>query len=424
MAIYSAKSAAKNAIAQLVPVKSTGRAMRKPAHSFHIRTRPNQIQPMYIAPVWPGETMKNLLMQARVLADPVKNPLIGWWNETYFFYVKLTDLNDRDALKNMLVTNASVEALKSAADVDTYNGPNGINYTQKALDVITKWYFRDEDETVLQGVIDGLPTARSDAPGWMNSYIRAGLAVANDHEFAGENPSLPAHMSAFADHYTQWEAMKAMNLTTADFEDWLEAFGINVPREENEEQRKPELLRYVRQWAYPTATTKADGSSGTAPQWSISERADKDRFFKEPGFIVGVQVTRPKVYFSKQLGSLTHHLNDAFSWLPATLASEHYTSVKGFGNATTDMGPLGGGQEHAYWVDMRDLALYGDQFLNFELSATDAGLVALPTINHEKRYPTGAMLDGLFADPAFNKIRSDGIVTTSILGAITDSTPG
>jgi hypothetical protein len=62
---------------------------------------------MCIAPVLPGETMKNLLLQARVVSDPIKNPLIGWWCEFYFFYVKHRDLDDRDVFTEMMVNPAT-----------------------------------------------------------------------------------------------------------------------------------------------------------------------------------------------------------------------------------------------------------------------------------------------------------------------------
>ena len=68
-----------------------GRVQRHPKHTFHLFTRPYQIQPFLIAPVLAGETMKNLLLQARVVTDPVQNRLIGWWQEYYFFYVKARD---------------------------------------------------------------------------------------------------------------------------------------------------------------------------------------------------------------------------------------------------------------------------------------------------------------------------------------------
>ena len=56
----------------------TGRVMRRPVHTFQLRQRPFAITPFMIAPVLPGETMKNLLLQSRAVTDPIKNPLVGW----------------------------------------------------------------------------------------------------------------------------------------------------------------------------------------------------------------------------------------------------------------------------------------------------------------------------------------------------------
>jgi hypothetical protein len=405
-------------------VPKTGRIMRKPSHSFQLRYRPYQIQPCMIAPVWPAETMKNLLLQARVITDPIKSPLLGWWTEYYFFYVKLTDLDDRVALQNMLVTNASTSALNSAAAIPTYHSAGGVNYTQKCLDLITKWYFRDEDETILQGAIDSLPMAKSDSPGWMHSAKDATVAGEQQHEMPGENPSLPVHLASFQAHYDQWEAMRSISLTTATFEDWLESYGIKVPDQDNEDKRRPELIRYARQWAYPSASVDpANGSSANAVNWSVAERADKDRFLKEPGFIVGVTVTRPKAYFSKQKGSLAHYMTDSFSWLPSILSDQAYTGLKKFVGGASGVGPLATNTTNDYWVDIRDLALYGDQFCNFDMAATDAGMVALPQANFNKRYPAAADVDLLFKTaPAQNKISADGRVDLSILGRIEDTT--
>lgn len=400
-----------------------GRKMRRPQHTFQLRYRPWQIQPCMIAPVWPGETLKNLLLQARVVTDPIKNPLIGWWTEYYFFYVKLRDLDDRDALTAMIVTNTSTAGLNTAADVDTYHAGGTINFTQKCLDRITTEYFRDEDETVLEGAIDGLPLAGVGHPGWMDSAKDATLAGEAEHEFPGENPTLPPHMSAFTDHYTQWEAMRSMELTAATFEDWLKTFGLSVPRKENEDLHRPELVRYVREWSYPSNTINpADGLPSSAVSWGIAERADKDRFFKEPGFLFGVTVTRPKVYFSKQKGSVSHYLNDAYSWLPATLQEEAYTSLKKFIGGGAGVGPLGTNTTNDYWIDVRDLALYGDQFVNFDLAASDAGMVALPSAAMNKRFSDATMADALFKVGANNKIKADGRVDMAILSRIEDTT--
>jgi len=35
--------------------------------------------------------VENLLIQSRVVTDPLQNSLIGWWQEYYIFYVKHRD---------------------------------------------------------------------------------------------------------------------------------------------------------------------------------------------------------------------------------------------------------------------------------------------------------------------------------------------
>jgi hypothetical protein len=78
---------------------------------------------------------------------------------------------------------------------------------------------------------------------------------------------------------------------------------------------------------------------------------------------------------------------------------------------------LAGTPTEDYWVDVRDLFLYGDQFVNFALTATDAGLVALPTAAMQKKYASATDADGLFtsASPA-NLVRADGVVNLTIAG--------
>ena len=96
------------------------------------------------------------------------------------------------------------------------------------------------------------------------------------------------------------------------------------------------------------------------------------------------------------------------------------TSLREFTNAN---GPLTG-TTNGYWVDLRDLFLYGDQFVNFSMSATDDNSVALPTAGMNKRYVSAADIDALFKDAAGGKnlVRQDGTAHLSILGRQVDYT--
>lgn len=403
-----------------VSVPKMGRSMRRPQHRFQIRVRPWHIQPFMIAPVLPGETMKNLLLQARVVSDPIKNPLIGWWAEYYFFYVKHRDLDDRDTFLDMFVDpTKDMSALNGAAETVTYHAGSAINYTQKCLRRVTDCYFRNEGETYATATADNLPLASINQSTWMDSMVKDA-----DYYRPDVNVDLNANATITASEVDAalqtWNWMRTAGLTDQSYEDFLQTYGVAVPKALREEKHWPELVRYIREWTYPTNTVNpSDGAPSTALSWAIAERADKDRFFKEPGFLFGVQIIRPKVYFSKQTTAMAHFMNDVYSWLPAVMRGDPTAAMKKF---AAGAGPVPTAAA-AYWVDLRDLFLYGDQFANFSLASTDAGMVALPGTDLKRRFAVSADMDALFksAAPA-NQIRTDGVVSLAIASHTQDMT--
>ena len=187
----------------------------------------------------------------------------------------------------------------------------------------------------------------------------------------------------------------------------------------------------VKNWTYPTNTLDGDGTINSQASWSVQERADKDRFFKEPGFLFGVSVARPKVYISQQDQSAVSLLGEAFAWLPAMMKDNPETSLKKiqansaafpFTSASTPTG----GQFDAdlnYWVDVRDLFIYGDQFINRTQGADVNN--AVPGDNlvdfHGKKYPSSAGLQ-LIGKSDVLTYESDGIVSLNVLGTQIDAT--
>lgn len=401
-----------------------GRVLRRPQHPFQLRTRPWQLQPMLIAPVLPGETMKNLLLQARTITDPVKNRFIGWWNEYYFFYVKHRDLAARDEFVSMVLdpdwSNANVDA---TANVEKHYFNKGVsshvNWVDHCLKEVTDWYFRNEGEAWDVVTSDGLPHAQVGGNTWLDSAVNEADYILPDIAVDGADGSTPdsaitvGEVTAAMQQYEFLRNNFAIDMT---YEEFLQSYGV---RQARTEIHKPELLRFVRNWAYPvSAIDPTDGSAASAVTWSVTERADKDRFFSEPGFIFGLQCTRPKVYLSGQKGTATALLEDAYSWLPAVLTNDPRTSLK----LVPDNDILGNVTDaNGVWVDIRDLFLYGEQFVNFAVTETDAGMVALPTAGLQKRYATSTDADALFAaaSPA-NLIRSDGLVSLAISGSQVD----
>ena len=81
--------------------------------------------------------------------------------------------------------------------------------------------------------------------------------------------------------------MRASGLTDATFADFLRSYGVTPPAEVEavEPANRPELLRYIRDWSYPSNIVDAAGTTRSALVWSVAERADKRRFLQEPGFI-------------------------------------------------------------------------------------------------------------------------------------------
>jgi hypothetical protein len=371
-----------------------------------------------LAPVLPGETLKNLLLQARVVSDPIKNPLIGWWCEYYFFYVKHRDMTGRDDFTGMMLDPSyDLSSYSAAAKVEHYHAA-GIDWVAQCLDRVVDEYFRDEPEVMADHMIGNLPAAKIGLNSWLDSVTNDADMVAPADVNLDANADGNVMASEAEQAMRSWQFMRANNLTEMTYEDFLRTYGVRPALAE--EPHRPELVRFVKDWTYPTNhIDPTSGAPSSALSWSIAERADKDRFFKEPGFLFGVSVVRPKIYFSKQTGNAASLLNDAYAWLPAVLLNDVSSSLKKVAAATA---PLASNTD-AYWVDMRDLFLYGDQFVNFAMTETDAGMVAVPTAALEKRYASATDADALFksAAPA-NLIRSDGVVNLSIAGMQRDAT--
>jgi len=392
------------------------RMMRRPQHTFQIHTRPWQIHPFLLAPVLPGETLKTLLLQSRVVTNPIKNALVGWWCEYYIFYVKHRDLPGRDDFTAMMLDPAKdLSSYEESTDRTwSYTAKGGIKWTEQCIRAVVDEYFRNEGETWNVPALDSVPLAQLGSDNWTDS-------LQNDTDFIVPDLDIDTDSSGTIEAsevefgLQQWRLLRHGGLTNQTYEEWLSTYGV---RPSTVELHKPELIRYVRDWTYPTNTVDPiAGGVASACSWSITERADKQRFFKEPGFIFGVSVVRPKIYFSKMSGMAVSFMNDAYSWLPAVLTNDPRTSLKKFTGATP--GPATGPANETtddYWVDMKDVLMYGDQYINLGPGTTDLNWVANPGIALgviDKRYGDGTDADALFSTGA-NKIEQDGIVSLTI----------
>lgn len=396
------------------------RVPRSPQHTWHLRQVPFTIQPFMIAPVLPGETLQSLTFQARVVTQPINNPVIGWWCEYYYFYVKLTDLDDREAFMDLMINpdNTSVAALKETDDtVQQYFNPgagSSINYVEKCLKRVTEDFFRTNDEAWNNVTIAGLPVASVVGSSILDSFI-------NDDAFqTAIEPTVPTDaasvgITVIEAAMRRWELLKLDNMTDLSYEDYLRSYGVNVA----EAAHRPELVRFVRDWQYPSNTVDpATGAPSSAVSWALRESGNKARYFKEPGFIFGVTVVRPKIYFGTQSEPAANYLDDVYAWLPAVLNQDANTSLRQFAAGT---GPYKSNTDD-YWLDMKDLFMHGDQFLNVAPTTTGINALALPTAGGVWKYPTNqAMLDTLFT-AANAYVVVDGICSLRVSGQLKDTT--
>ena len=401
-------------------VQAQGRVNRKPVHNFYLETRPFQIQPMLLAPVLAGETLSNLLLQSRVVTSPLKNPLIGWWKEYYFFYVKLRDMVFRDDFMDMLIDpGKSMAARYESPNLKHYHRATRINWVKHCLEVVTNEYFRAEGETyaTAAGILDTLPLAAVNFNGITDSAIPdAAYARPDVNVDLNANSTITASEVDTALRNYQW--LRSNGVTDVSYQDYLRYHGIEW---REDDPHIPELVRYVREWTYPTNTVNpSTGVPSSACSWAIQERGDKDRFFREPGFLFGVTVTRPKVYMRNITGNVADFMENAVHWLNAILDDDPHTSMQKYTASSSILATT----STDYWVDFKDYFMYGDQFLNFDpTTATGKNIMAMPgaALFSTKRYAASADIDALFAAAApANLVQEDGIVSLTIKSRLRD----
>lgn len=406
-------------------VPPTDRVGRYPKHNWRVNSLPFVLQPVAMARVLPGETMKNLYMEARAVTSPVVSPIIGWKAEYYWFYVRVTDLMN-DAIKNMFVdpNNAELTTGVEGANSQTwYCAKGGINWLKLATQRITEEYFRDEGEAWDAYVTaSGLPIVQHRQQNFLDSLTDEDLMPAGD-DIA--DATTIQDLERLMDLYEQ---LRALNLSDMTYEDWLRSNGIRVP---GKDENKPELLVRFSDFQYPSNHISTDPTTMGTPTSAVSfvfRNSNRDpKFFREPGFIVGYSVLRPKIYFGGLAGSAAGFAKRAWDWMPNYLRAMPETTIKQF---LLDSGPLGERTTDAdgYWLDMRDELLYGDQYQNVAAFNNAAALpaehlLALPLGTDIKwKYPTEQACKDFFATPGTGNMRQDGYVSFNIRGHEIDYT--
>ena len=409
----------------------TARKTRRPMHRFNVTTKPFQLQPVMIAPVLPGETLKGMMLQAQVWSDPLATTMknIGWWCEYAFFYVKHRDLPGYEGavdgigkdLVDMFVSN---ESLASHQDADglawTYCPPGGVDFLLEATKRVTEEYFRDEGEAWDAAAVDGVPLVKIYGRGQSDAWERLTLATA--YEDREQDLDLDAdgavEVSEAQQAFAEWAAMHDAGLVDMTYQDWMKTYGGSAgPSAEPDrvDYHRPEDVAHMREFTYPTNTVEpSTGVPAVAVGWRVATRMDKAIRFDEPGWLIGYSFIRPKVYLENQQGTVAAMMQTRNSWLPAVLNDQSDVSHLLIGD---DTGPLKGVMDAGdvdYYIDLRDLLNNGEQFVNY--APGGPAFMELPTSTGVRRYAAATEIMEMFSDTTNGRLRQDGVVSLQILG--------
>lgn len=407
-------------VQKLYPGKVNRSKLRVPSIPFHLKNRPWQIQPFFIHPVLPGESVNGLLWKANTVSDPVANRLMGWHQEWNLFYVRLRDLFPASDVKSIFTNpEENLSALYSAAD-PKYFHYYGVNYAKEATRLIVEHYFRSDEETPDDATIDGLWAQSMGTDNWLDSALVSADMAEAEVQVDVADGSL--ELTTLERAQRTYELLKMGALTDMDYDDFIRTYGVRVPSAEQE--GKPKLLRTIRNWQMPVNhIDETSGAATTAVYFKSDERHDKDMFVKEPGFLIGMVSYKPKVYLGNVKGSVTGIMDSLLEWLPAVMRDDPTSSMIEVSPTT---GPLAN-QTTNYQFDLRDFLLYGEQFTNVDPASVNMATVALPSAALQKRYPSLADAQSVFvaagAEDTAQFLETDGMLNIKISGAITDTTP-
>lgn len=407
------------------------RVGRRPQHFFNIQAQPFSIVPFCIAPVLPGETLKNVLIQSRCVTEPLDpaTRLLGWHAETYLFYVKHRDLDPAGggdaavASAMVLDSDTDVTSLRAAsAAVIFHQYAGGMAWLGRSYNRIVSEYFRDQGEDFNVAVDSaGYPVARMTRPGVFGPYERLtlGSAKRTDSDNFDLVPAGGTNPLEFTERWQQWQALRDAGLMDMDYQDYVNTYGTDTRVvETNPNLHRPELLYSSAQWQYPSNIVEpTTGVPSVAVMWSLAERSDKAFAFSEPGFIVGLHVFRPKMYFGNPQGNAVSIMDDMYSWLPMVTNHNYEQGYKFFDDTPGPAGPLGATMTSDYWMDVRDIFTGGDFFRNYAVTVgTTPGYVALPTATGEKHYADRASVAKLFKSGVIGNVLCDGVAHLTIQG--------
>lgn len=383
------------------------RMNRRPKHTWYHAIKPFHLAPTMIAPVLPGETLKDLTCMARAVSDPLVSSIVGAWDEHYVFYVPVTSIDEsyEDMFTDPSWDNTAL--IRTSETVARYTQKGTADWVSLCMDTIASEFFYDDGDTLQKALGYNLTKVVMD--NWLQSVVAYTDIT---------DATAAAHIDDLDDQMAAYQAMRLQTMAEMSYDEYLKEFGVRLPRSA---QRKPEIIRFVREWTYPSNTINpTDGAPSSAWSWlhNFKGATRKNFYIREPGFIIGCQVTRPKTYYAAQRTNGASLMTGPERWFPFWEMNKAEASIEKISNTVV-------GEEIVdtvaddLAVDLRDLLIYGDQFTDDVTQGFP--LVALPDSAADKKYATAAIAEAAFSGTG-KLVTTDGAYHLTIAGKQRDTT--
>ncbi len=409
------------------PGETLKRFHRRPNFPISGTMKPFGLYPIMAHPVLPGETLKSATTKWTVLSQPIVNPMVGDWLESWMFYVKITDM-DPDLSAMFISDGVSTSGHTMGGDSDVWFAKTGqIAWMKKMNATVYKAFMINEGESEVT-FTDGntlVKQMKMNIQSWYQNMMFEPAEVALD-------TSGPRDATG---QMRAWEMVQQMQMTELTYEKYLQQYGVRADRVAD---NAPEILRYSRSWTKPTShVDPATGTPSSAWIWNDEMKVEKDKRFDEPGFIVMMACIRPKMYQKKMRYSLIGELWGFSDFFPAYTLADPSAGIKNITTVNPVFEPdwnLSEGSDDLIY-DHRDLLAHGEQFINTWVEADqpypipfgtkmDGTAAGLP------QYMRGEYcgindINRLFVEDTLEKgMRAayEGIVQLTIAGHVTDTT--
>lgn len=399
------------------PGQTRTRASRTPSFPIAGTMKPFGLYPLTVHPVLPGETLRHATTKWQVRSAPIENPMAGCWLETWWFYVKFTDI-DRDLGEMFISDTFDPTPYQAAGDNERYFVKSGqINWVKRCMDRIHEAYFLDEGETAR--TIDNVNKIKIDNVSWYQNMI---FRPADNVVDTSDSLDAIQQLSGY-------EMMLQMGMTEITYEKYLEQFGVQAVKAD---VGNPEILRFARSWVLPTAFVEpTTGQPSAVWRWKDEINLKKDIRFDEPGFLIQVASVRPKLYQGGLAASMVGNLWGFSDWFPVYNLQDPQSGVKVIKSDDAVFGAASDGS-HDLLYDHRDLLSHGEQFVNdfttqpYRLpTASDMSLNAADSNSSLRgEYASGNDVNDLFTTVAADEARVfyEGMTMLRIAGHIRDYT--